>query len=294
MIKRTMLGRLTQLQNPNALYEDAKRLWLLCFPEDDSTFVEYYFKTRTSPESIFCHENAGSVLSMLHAAARRFLYNGTEYSVRLLAGIATHPEHRGKGLAGQLIGYTEDTLLGDGVDALVLQPATPELFGYYSRFGFKPMCGYVKLNIASTGDTQTSPTLPTPEHCLNAYRRFSAGFRGAFLRDEACFSALIDEYTACGGFLCTLKDGYAFGYETDGVLHISEFVGDLSRENIAAIFSVCNCRALELTVPESMASSLKNTDFKAERVPYNMLLPLSEKARKLDAPLSGVLSFESY
>lgn len=48
-------------------------------------------------------------------------------------GVATLPEHRGRGLATKLLDQALRRRLGHGVDCLAVVPDTPELFGYYRR-----------------------------------------------------------------------------------------------------------------------------------------------------------------
>jgi GNAT superfamily N-acetyltransferase len=57
------------------------------------------------------------------------------YRAVYIYGVATRPDHRGRGLAGSLI---MEALKTPGADIAALVPERPELAGFYGRFGFAP------------------------------------------------------------------------------------------------------------------------------------------------------------
>lgn len=296
-----MDGFIAELPDALKLYCDAMHLWGISFIEDDARFIEYYFARRTSPENVFCtvDDLSHELLSMLHTIPKRAVISGVEYDMRLIAGVATYPEHRGRGFSGSLIKTYAAAAARAGVDALILQPATQGLFDFYKQFGFECMCTYEhrRFRIESPKPIMHN-IVPTIEHCAEAYNAFLNRFSGGFIRSKADIIALIDEMSECGGIILQNSSGYISGYAENDVFSVNEVTCDITDDLLAGLSDASGCGYVEFTLPKPMFEGMERAygvaDVKIKTVPFNMLLPLSEKARSLKLPLVDFLSFERY
>lgn len=136
-----------------------KELWKLVFGDPDSA-IDTFFRTAYSPDRCRYLEENGQPVSALY-------WLDCEYTGGKLAyiyAVATHPDHRGKGLASKLINETHQLLKMQGYAGAVLKPAKG-LFPFYERLGYAT-CGYINTFHAKAGDP-----LPLQELDTAAYAR---------------------------------------------------------------------------------------------------------------------------
>ena len=84
--------------------------------------------------------------------------------------VATHPDHRGKGLASRLLAQTHEHLKALGYAGAVLKPADG-LFPFYERLGYKPS-GYICRFTAHAADIPTRLQRLSPEAFADRRRQF--------------------------------------------------------------------------------------------------------------------------
>lgn len=117
------------------LKEQALELYKTAFPDDPDDFAADFI-------SRFFDENCRYILkddriaSMLFLLCGSLTEKGKKLPVLYLYAAATLPEYRGMGLMGELIEKAKTEAKEKGA-LLITKPATPSLFGYYGRFGFK-------------------------------------------------------------------------------------------------------------------------------------------------------------
>lgn len=114
-----------------------KRLWKTVFGDSDS-FLDAFFRLAYSPDRCQYLEEGGDVVSVLYWFDCSFEGGKLAY----IYAVATHPEHRGKGLASRLLRQTHDLLKAQGYAGAVLKPAKG-LFPFYERLGYVT-CGYIR------------------------------------------------------------------------------------------------------------------------------------------------------
>ena len=107
-----------------------KQLWKTVFGDPDS-FIETFFDIAFSPDRCRCVEENGKVISALYWFDCQ--YDGGKLAY--IYAVATHPDHRGKGLASRLLLQTHSHLKALGYAGCVLKPAKG-LFPYYERLGY--------------------------------------------------------------------------------------------------------------------------------------------------------------
>ena len=122
-----------------------KQLWKIVFGDPDS-FIDAFFHVAFSPDRCRCIEEAGKPVSALYWFDCS--YEGGKLAY--IYAVATHPEHRGKGLASRLLEDTHAHLKELGYAGAVLKPAAG-LFPFYARLGYET-CGYITRFCAEASD----------------------------------------------------------------------------------------------------------------------------------------------
>lgn len=110
--------------------DSLRRLWKTVFGDPD-VFIDTFFRMAYSPDRCRYTEENGEALCALY-------WFDCEYAGGKLAyiyAVATHPDHRGKGLASRLMEETHTHLKALGYAGTVLKPAKG-LFPFYERLGY--------------------------------------------------------------------------------------------------------------------------------------------------------------
>ena len=113
-----------------------KQLWQLVFQEPMNA-IDSFFSTAYAPERCRYVSEKGQIVSALYWLDCQ--YEGGKLAY--IYAVATHPDHRGKGLASQLLEQTHHQLQTLGYAGAVLKPAKG-LFPFYQRLGYSTT-GYI-------------------------------------------------------------------------------------------------------------------------------------------------------
>ena len=186
-----------------------KQLWKTVFGDTDA-FINTFFEIAFSPDRCRFIEENGKIVSALY-------WFDCEYDGGKLAyiyAVATDPNHRGKGLASQLMQETHAHLKVLGYAGTVLKPANG-LFPFYEKLGYVTS-GYIRRFTAEAGIPLALKELSAEDYCL--LRRSllpkdgirQEGVTLTFLQTFANF------YAAENAIVCVLKDEPA----------IVEYLGD--------------------------------------------------------------------
>ncbi|HEX6220211.1 MAG TPA: GNAT family N-acetyltransferase [Acidimicrobiia bacterium] len=85
---------------------------------------------------VFVTDQSGALVSYTGVVMRSGAVDGQDVVIGGVGGIATHPDHRGKGYAPLGMGRALDFLLENGA-AFGLLVCRDELVGYYTRLGWR-------------------------------------------------------------------------------------------------------------------------------------------------------------
>ena len=107
--------------------DDALRLYLTAFPEDEPTFAEDFLNRFFDRDCRYIIKD-GRLISMLFLLDATMHFGEREVRGKYLYAAATFPEYRGQGLMAELI---------EKAKAETVQKGTESLFGFYGNFGFK-------------------------------------------------------------------------------------------------------------------------------------------------------------
>lgn len=112
--------------------EQLKQLWNLAFG-DGEEFIELFFQTAYSPDRCLYLTENGQITAALYWLD--CAYKGQKQAY--IYAVATHPDHRGKGLCRQLMDKTHAILKEQGYAAALLRPADNGLRRMYRKMGYR-------------------------------------------------------------------------------------------------------------------------------------------------------------
>lgn len=114
-----------------------RELWQLAFG-DGGAYVDNFYHTYYKPERMLMLEEDGVVQAMTAWFDTTFAVPGRgEYRAAYLYAVATHPEARGRRLAGRLLSDADGFFRSWGIPAVTTKPAEPSLHQFFGRNGFR-------------------------------------------------------------------------------------------------------------------------------------------------------------
>lgn len=132
-----------------------RQLWKTAFG-DTEEFLDAFFRTGFSPERSRCAVETGSLAGMLYWFDVRCRGQKMAY----IYAVATHPDHRGKGVCRGLMADTHALLQHQGYAGALLVPVTKELRSMYASFGYRD-CTSVSETFCAAGNA------PVPIHSID-------------------------------------------------------------------------------------------------------------------------------
>ena len=114
-----------------------RELWTLAFG-DSGAYVDNFYDRYYRPERMLVLEEDGLVRAMTAWFDTTFVVPGQgEYRAAYLYAVATHPDCRGRGLAGELLAGADDYFRSLEIPAVTTVPAEPSLHQFFGANGFR-------------------------------------------------------------------------------------------------------------------------------------------------------------
>lgn len=141
-----------------------KMLWSLAFG-DPPEVIEGFFSTAFAPNRCHFLEEDGQTVAALYwldciLENRKYAY---------IYAVATHPDHRGRGLCRRLMEQAHRILKDRNYSAALLMPAEPELRQMYRKFGYTDCTAHTLLTCAAAD--RGVEVFPVPTREYEALRR---------------------------------------------------------------------------------------------------------------------------
>ena len=228
---------------------ELKNLWQLAFG-DSMEFIDLFFHTAYAPERCCFLTEDRQITAALYwldcdVAGQKQAY---------LYAVATHPDHRGKGLCRQLMTNTHTLLKQQGYTGAMLRPADPELRKMYSKLGYQDC-----TSVSEFRCTAGSP-IPLRKIGTEEYTRL----RRQFLPDKGVLQEGVSlSYLAS---YCDFYAGVDFllaGSAEGQVFHGTELLGNQTAA--PGILAALDCKDGSFRCP-------------GHELPFGMFLPLTEDA----------------
>ncbi len=122
-----------------------RELFELAFSEGDRSFGDLLFAAY-APDCLRVIEEEGVLKSMLFSIPYDLQTANGRVAARYIYAVATAPEARGKGYAGELL--RREIARGE---PLFLRPSSPSLFDFYGKAGFLPFSPIVEQSGSACG-----------------------------------------------------------------------------------------------------------------------------------------------
>ena len=138
-------------------YAACRALYETAFPGELDAFTDALFAL-CYPRYLRVIEDRGTVASMLFSIPYPVQTQNGVCDARYLYAIATHPAHRGKGYARELIAREA------AEHPVFLRPMQPSLFDFYARAGLKPFSPIRVEHGKATGEAGSARMLSPDEY----------------------------------------------------------------------------------------------------------------------------------
>lgn len=133
-----------------------RALWTLAFG-DGGDYLDNFFNAYYAPERMIILEEEGLIRAMTAWFDTTFVIPDMgRYRAAYLYAVATHPDCRGRGLAGRLLAWADDHFRSLGIPAVTTVPAEPSLHDFFAANGFRECFCHDEL-IAPAASSASAP-----------------------------------------------------------------------------------------------------------------------------------------
>ena len=205
--------------------QQAKEIWELRF-HDSLSFIDWYFSERFAPETSFCAEEEGRIISIAHGSVMQLRIRGIVFPAMMISGVATLPGYEGQGIMKRvLLAQFEECRQRN----IPLAFHKPSHFSIYRAVGEFPC--YDALFHTRESDPQSPivwDALPETGGLLRVYEQATARYSGPVIRSLSDMEKRVQDLTCDGTrFLLHQTNGVTDGYlfaseEDDGTLYCEE------------------------------------------------------------------------
>lgn len=138
-----------------------KEIWKLCFGDEDK-YIDFYYANRYQEDDTVLLLQEGEIAAMLTIIPVKMVTpDNRSIDAAVLYAIATHPKYQHKGLATQLMDFTNQYLCSNNIAFSLLVPAEKQLFDFYHQQGYRE--GFYLREIRIT--REMIATLPIQDAC---------------------------------------------------------------------------------------------------------------------------------
>lgn len=203
---------------------ELKDLWQLCFQESQP-FLDWFFTDRFLPAYCPIYREDGVIQAALHGLPAHMRVRDRIAPCVIIAGVATHPDFRGRGLMRGLLGYYLPYLGRAGIPLATHRPVTLRT---YASAGHFPVSDSRYLSLAPDAPRPTEdpcqqvPLLERASELYGCYQRFSLGYSCILSRSYADFFLKCKDYLASDAKCILTRDaqsqveGYCVYFDSPG------------------------------------------------------------------------------
>lgn len=255
----------------------AKEVWKICFDDSDQ-FIDTYFEKIANFENSFGYYENEELIADLFMLNFDVKLGKETYATDFLAGCATLPKARKRGLMRELVKKAMFDMRERGLACTYLHPF---LHAFYRKFGYETVAYVTRHSLTPKDIGRRDATIYTSMEELplkkmeNAYANYMKAFDHCFLRNHKRFEDWLHLLFADHGkvALCDENDmiSYALYFEENNVADVFELVlaekgADVSLLNQLPVGRV------DYLLP-AMANTMDNEEFTMMRVldPQRML-----------------------
>ena len=252
--------------------QQAKEIWELRF-HDSLSFIDWYFSERFSPETSFCAEEGGRIISIAHGSVMQLRVRNVVFPAMMISGVATLPGYEGQGLMKRvLLALFEECRRRN----IPLAFHKPSHFSIYRAVGEFPCYDALFHTREVEPDSPVVwDALPEAGAMLRVYEHACAHHSGLVIRSLSDMEKRIRDLT-CDGTRFILHrtggivDGYLFASEEDtGSLYCEEALATSSQAYTEMIAHLPKGSVVKLPPDVQMPGNLQ---------PWGVMIPVDVSA----------------
>jgi len=204
--------------------QQAREIWELRF-HDSLSFIDWFFAERFAPETSFCAEEDGRILSILHGSVMQLRVRGVIFPAMMISGVATLPGYEGQGLMKRVLSALFEECRRRNIPLAFHKPSH---FSIYRAVGEFPCYDALFHTCESEPDSHVVwDALPDAQTLLRVYDQATAHYSGCAIRSAGDMEKRMHDLT-CDGTRFLLHqtggvvDGYLFASQEDDGTHYCE------------------------------------------------------------------------
>ncbi len=223
----------------------AKQVWRECFG-DEPGFIDAYFSYAASFENGLGCFDGEELIADLFILDFWASLSGADYTAAFLAGCATLPKARKRGLMRDLIKNVLTVLKENGTETVYLHPF---LHSFYRKFGFETIAYVYECEITCKPElaeydvvVSSSPENVPVQDMSRSYTAYVTKYDNFFRRTAKRMNIWLALLFSDGGKVAYVKDeagvSYALFYENEGVAEVFELVYANEKQRDALVNSL--------------------------------------------------------
>ncbi len=248
--------------------QEAKEIWELRF-HDSLSFIDWFFSARYSPDTSFCAEEAGRIVSIAHGGIMQLRIRGTVFPAMMISGVATLPGYEGRGIMKQVLFALFSECKRRNIPLAFHKPSH---FSIYRAVGEFPCYDALFHKREDAPDSSVEwDSLTDPRELLRIYEQSTSRYSGCVVRTLGDMEQRVKDLTCDGTrFLVHrtggVSDGYLFAsVEDDGSLYCEETLA-VSNEVYSALVS---------RLPQGTVVKLPpDIDLSGDLQPWGVMIPV--------------------
>lgn len=205
--------------------QQAIDIWELRF-DDSLSFIDWFFTERFSPETSFCAEEGGRIVSIAHGSVMQMRVRGVAFPAMMVSGVATLPGFEGRGLMKRVLFMLFSECRRRNIPLAFHKPSH---FSIYRAMGEFP-CYDARFHTrdAAPSSAVVWDAVEPAEALLRVYTQATNRYSGCVIRSPGDMEKRVRDLTIDGArclFHRTggVLDGYLFAtVEADGSLYCEE------------------------------------------------------------------------
>ena len=215
-----------------------KALWKAVFGDSDE-YISLFLEKRFEPSQCVVALDSENVVAMLFLLSFTLKQPNAEYQGRYIYAVATHPDHRSRGISTALLDFAHQKAKSEGAALSALVPASDSLFDYYGLRGFSTEFYKREITLLPNGFSNIELSEVKLQDMISLRRKFFSKSAAFVDWDEKALTHQQHENSFLGGetlYFSVPQEGYALCLPTDDGVFIREWAADdIYPEIIAAV-----------------------------------------------------------
>ena len=212
--------------------QQAKEIWELRF-HDSLSFMDWYFSERYAPETSFCAEEDGRIISIAHGSVMQLRVRKIVFPAMMISGVATLPGYEGQGIMKRVLFTLFEECRRRNIPLAFHKPSH---FSIYRAVGEFPCYDALFHTREVEPDSPVAwDSLASSDELLHVYEHATARYSGLVIRSKGDMEKRVRDLTCDGTRFLRhqtggILDGYLFASEEeDGSLYCEEALATSSQ-----------------------------------------------------------------